>query len=115
MTEINDQLTVFHGIGAEIVSTGILSFFACGIWDLRNKMNTDSVPIRFGFCVGALCLVFIPYTGCALNPARVFGPAVWNCYWHNHWVYWIGPLLGAAIASSIYRFLYLPATDDIED
>ncbi len=44
-----------------------------------------------------------PLTGAAMNPARVFGPAVAAQYWKALYVYWIGPLLGGAAAGFIYR------------
>ncbi|HMJ67111.1 MAG TPA: aquaporin, partial [Candidatus Binatia bacterium] len=38
--------------------------------------------------------------------ARVFGPALANGHWHNHWVYWAGPLLGGALGGVTYgRYL----------
>ncbi|RLU15543.1 hypothetical protein DMN91_012537 [Ooceraea biroi] len=111
MTDINQNLTPIHGIAAEMLATGILVFFACGIWDSRNKHDTDSVAIKFGLCVTVLCLAFVPYTGCSLNPARTFGPAVWNGYWTHHWIYWIGPIAGAIIAATIYRYLFSPKTN----
>ncbi|CAL7942444.1 unnamed protein product [Xylocopa violacea] len=106
MTDIHEKLTVFQGVVAELIATGILVFFACGLWDIRNANNSDSVPIRFGFCVAVLCMIFGPYSGCSMNPARTLGPAVWNGYWHNHWVYWIGPIGGSIVASLIYRCLF---------
>ena len=35
------------------------------------------------------------------NPARTFGPALASAHWNNHLVYWIGPLLGGALAGLI--------------
>jgi len=109
-TDINENLTATYGLAAEIFATGILVLFTCGIWDSRNTSNSDSVAIRFGLCITALCLVFAPYTGCSLNPARTFGPALWNGYWRNHWIYWVGPITGAVIAAMIYRCVFSSKT-----
>ncbi|XP_017760333.1 PREDICTED: aquaporin-like [Eufriesea mexicana] len=106
MTDIHENLSTFQGVMTEFIATAILVLFACGIWDCRNSKNTDSVSMRFGFCVAALCTIFVPYTGCSLNPARTLGPAVWNGYWTNHWVFWIGPISGAIVASLFYRCLF---------
>lgn len=114
MTDIHTDLTTLQGAMAEVLATGLLVFFACGLWDCRNAANTDSAPIRLGFCITVLCLIFIPYTGCSLNPARTLGPAIWNGYWTNHWVFWIGPIGGAIVSSLLYRCLFLCKTTESE-
>ncbi|HZQ45427.1 MAG TPA: aquaporin [Verrucomicrobiae bacterium] len=41
-----------------------------------------------------------------MNPARTFGPALASHHWNNHYVYWVGPMIGGALAGLIYgRFL----------
>lgn len=114
MTDIHTDLTTLQGAMAEVLATGLLVFFACGLWDCRNAANTDSAPMRLGFCITVLCLIFIPYTGCSLNPARTLGPAIWNGYWTNHWVFWIGPIGGAIVSSLLYRCLFLCKTTESE-
>jgi len=37
-----------------------------------------------------------------LNPARSFGPALIGGSWSGHLVYWIGPLIGGALAALLY-------------
>lgn len=107
VTDIHYNLTPTQGYLTETFATMILVLFACGIWDYRNAMNTDSTPIRFGLCITVLCFIFIPYTGCSMNPARSLGPAVWTGYWHNHWIYWLGPFTGSIVASLLYRCIFL--------
>ncbi|XP_017692089.1 PREDICTED: aquaporin TIP3-2-like [Lepidothrix coronata] len=43
-----------------------------------------------------------------MNPARVLGPAVVTGVWDHHWVYWLGPVLGAVLAGLSYEFVLAP-------
>jgi aquaporin TIP len=62
-----------------------------------------------GLVIGATVTLDILFggslTGAAMNPARVFGPAVAANFWHDHYVYWIGPLVGGALGGIVYRLL----------
>ena len=76
-------------------------------------------PIAIGFIVGANILAGGAFDGASMNPAVSFGPAVVSGTWANHWVYWVGPLIGSAIAAIIYEtffitpnsYEHLPVTD----
>jgi aquaporin Z len=46
-------------------------------------------------------------TGAAMNPARAFGPELAGGLWANAWVWYVGPLVGAAAAALLYEWLYL--------
>lgn len=67
---------------------------------------TFIAPIGIGLSLFIAELMGVYYTGGSLNPARSFGPAVvlgkFNSY---HWIYWVGPLLGALLASGFYLFI----------
>lgn len=70
----------------------------------------SKAPKIGGFGIGLTVAVDIlvggPLTGAAMNPARVFGPGLAAGFWDHHWIYWIGPLLGATVASFLYtRFI----------
>lgn len=43
-----------------------------------------------------------------MNPARSFGPAMVTWSWENHWVYWVGPVLGGVTAATLYEYLFCP-------
>lgn len=51
-------------------------------------------------------LTGVYFTGGSLNPARSFGPAVVNHTFSSyHWIYWLGPILGAIVAAGFYKFI----------
>ena len=52
-----------------------------------------------------------PLTGAAMNPARWFGPAVASGTYDDWYVWWIGPLVGAAIIALVYRFVWEEAAE----
>lgn len=45
------------------------------------------------------------FTGGSLNPTRSFGPCVINREFPGyHWIYWVGPFLGALVSAGYYKF-----------
>jgi len=92
------------GIVVEIVLTFFLVFVVYG------SAVDGRAPKIGGLAIGLTVTLDIlfggPLTGAAMNPARTFGPALASGHWANHFVYWIGPMLGGALAGVIYgRFL----------
>ena len=46
------------------------------------------------------------FTGGSLNPTRSFGPCVANRNFQGyHWIYWLGPCLGACVSGGYYHFV----------
>lgn len=46
------------------------------------------------------------FTGGSLNPARSFGPdVILRTFDSYHWIYWVGPILGALVAVVFYRLI----------
>lgn len=89
----------------EIVLTSglVYSVFATAIDPKRGDLGTIA-PLAIGLIVGANVVVGGPFSGASINPAREFGPALLGWRWNNHWIYWLGPFIGAALSSLIYEF-----------
>lgn len=69
-------------------------------------------PIAIGFIVGANILAGGAFDGASMNPAVAFGPAVVSWSWNNHWVYWVGPLIGGGLAGVIYEVIFISHTHE---
>jgi aquaporin TIP len=65
-------------------------------------------PIAIGSIVGANILSAAAFDGASMNPAMSFGPALVTWSWKNQWVYWAGPLAGAAVAALSYELFFRP-------
>uniref|UniRef100_A0A3Q1GSK2 Aquaporin-1-like n=1 Tax=Acanthochromis polyacanthus TaxID=80966 RepID=A0A3Q1GSK2_9TELE len=65
-------------------------------------------PLLVGLAVGLGHLVAVSSTGCGMNPARSFGPAVIALDFTDHWVFWAGPGLGACLAALLNDLLLRP-------
>jgi len=65
-------------------------------------------PIAIGLCLTLIHLISIPVTNTSVNPARSTGPAVIVGGWaiSQLWLFWVAPILGAAIAGVVYRGLW---------
>lgn len=72
----------------------------------NDRVTLSSAAIGIGVTVGMCALVGGPITGASMNPARNFGPALAGSLWENHWVYWIGPILGMFLAVRVHEWLH---------
>ena len=70
-----------------------------------GRAVVQSAPLAIGATVGLEALFAGPISGASMNPARSFGPAVASGLFTDHWIYWAGPLLGAALGSVAYARL----------
>nr|XP_033785608.1 aquaporin-4 [Geotrypetes seraphini] len=108
LTTINDKLSAGHGLLIEVIITFQLIFTIFASCDSKRDDVTGSIALAIGFSVTIGHLCAIKYTGSSMNPARSLGPAVIIMKWENHWVYWLGPILGAILAGALYDYIYCP-------
>ena len=95
-------ITPALGIGIEAVLTALLVLAVIGTAVDPRAPRIGGLAI--GLAVTADILVGGPLTGAAMNPARWFGPAVAAGAYADWYVWWIGPLIGAAAAALVYRY-----------
>jgi MIP family channel proteins len=92
---------------AALILEAVLTFFL--MLSVLGTAVDRAAPKIGGFGIGLTVAVDIlvggPITGAAMNPARVFGPGLAAGFWEYHWVYWVGPIAGAAFASWLYTRL----------
>ncbi|KAK4578811.1 hypothetical protein RGQ29_028766 [Quercus rubra] len=100
------------GLGAEIIGTFVLVYTVFSATDPKRKAKDSNAPVlaplSIGFAVFMVHLTTIPITGIGINPARSFDAAViYNKVeaWDDHWIFWVGPFIGATIAALYHQFV----------
>jgi MIP family channel proteins len=91
---INESETL--ALLVEAVATFSLGF-AIYMAAVSGRVNDSVSGLVIGLTLAGAILAFGPLTGASLNPARTFGPAVASGNFTAHWVYWVGPIIGALI------------------
>ncbi|KAI2649694.1 lens fiber major intrinsic -like protein [Labeo rohita] len=92
----------------EIFLTLQLVVVVFAVTDERRNGRLGSAALSIGFSVLVGHLLGMYYTGAGMNPARSFAPAVLFRNFINHWVYWVGPMIGGAMGALLYDFLLFP-------
>src|SRR5438270_724912 len=93
---------------AEVAGTFMFFFIGAGAIVAAVASGGDGIG---SLAVAADIFVGGGLTGAAMNPARWLGPAVVAGFYDNWYVYWIGPLIGAAIGGLSYRYIFAPPAD----
>jgi aquaporin Z len=90
---------------AEVVLTFMFLMIILGATDRRAPAGF--APIAIGLGLTLIHLIGIPVTNLSVNPARSTGPAVFVGGWaiQQLWLFWLAPLVGAALAGIAYPAL----------
>nr|CAC85291.1 putative tonoplast intrinsic protein [Posidonia oceanica] len=106
-------VSVWNALVFEIVMTFglVYTVYATAIDPKKGAIGTIA-PLAIGLIVAANIFVGGVFTGASMNPAVAFGPALVSWNWVNHWIYWVGPLVGAAIAGIVYQLLFINHTHE---
>ena len=96
--------SVWQSLGLEVLLTLFLMLVIMAVaTDVRA--SGQGAALAIGATVGLEAIFAGPISGASMNPARSFGPALLGWVWGSHWVYWAGPMAGAAVAVLLYGWL----------
>jgi len=104
------------GAGQSLALEIIISFF---LMFVIMSVATDTravgqaAAIAIGVIVTVAILIAGPISGGSMNPARSFGPALLSWSWQDHWIYWVGPITGAALGALVYQLLRGENSSDV--
>ena len=100
----------------EIVLTTVFLLVILGSTDDRWKASKGFAGISIGLTLTLIHLISIPISNTSVNPARSTGVAFFNGNGApaQLWVFWLAPLIGAAIAGVAYPFLF-GGSDELAD
>ena len=89
----------------EVVMTFMFLIIILGATDRRAPAGL--APIAIGLGLTLIHLISIPVTNTSVNPARSTGPALFVGGWaiSQLWLFWIAPIVGAALAGLTYNWL----------
>jgi aquaporin Z len=92
-------------LACEVVMTFAFLFVILG--STHGRAPHGFAPIAIGLCLTLIHLISIPVTNTSVNPARSTGPALFAGGWalEQLWLFWLAPIIGAAIAGAVYRWL----------
>jgi aquaporin Z len=98
----------------EVLLTFFFIFIIIGTTSKGAAVGFAGIPI--GLALTLIHLISIPVTNTSVNPARSTGPALFagGEYIGQLWLFWVAPLIGAAIGGVIARWMYEPADTEPE-
>jgi aquaporin Z len=98
----------------EIVAT--LLFLVVILGSTQTKAPAQFAGLSIGLTLAVIHIVGIQVTGVSVNPARSLGPAVFaqGAALTQLWLFFVAPLIGAAIAGVLFRQRVLEAEGPVE-
>ena len=99
------NLSMIGAIITEVVLTFVFIFTVLGVTSDEKKSSVTGIVI--GLALALVHIVGIPLTGTSVNPARSLAPALFlgGEALEQVWVFIVAPLVGAALATVVYKFL----------
>jgi MIP family channel proteins len=111
---IGGGFSTTNALVMEIVLTFFLMLVIFGI-GVDHRTSRTVTGLVIGLTITLDIFAGGAVSGAAMNPARAFGPALIQQDFADHWVWWVGPAIGAAIAALLYNDVLLRGTAPSDD
>ena len=94
------------GVAVEAILTFFLvtTIFMTAV---SKKASPGFAGLAIGGMIFLIHVIGVPLTGASVNPARTLGPAIISDSWDFHWIYWVGPMVGAIVAGLVMSYVFL--------
>jgi aquaporin Z len=104
------KFSLMSALITEVVMTFFFLIIILGATDA--KAPKGFAPIAIGLALTLIHLISIPVTRTSVNPARSTGQALFAGGWAlgQLWLFWIAPIVGAALAGIVHKVLNAPKT-----
>lgn len=98
--------SMLAGAVSELTMTFMFLIVILGATHHRAPVGFAGMAI--GLALTLIHLISIPVTNTSVNPARSTGPALFVGDWAlgQLWLFWVMPILGAAVAGFVYRSVF---------
>ncbi len=105
--DLQEGVSVVGGLLAEIVFTCVFVLVVLGATAKTNGATNNFAGLAIGLALVLIHLACIRYTGTSVNPARSFGPALFQggTALANLWIFIVGPFVGGALAAGVWKII----------
>jgi aquaporin Z len=108
-----------YGLGAALLAEIVLTFVFLTVilGATSTSASTAQAGIAIGLTLTLVHLIGIPITNVSVNPARATGPAIFVGGWAlaQLWLFWFAPIVGAALAGALARYLQAVAPEAMRE
>jgi len=100
------KFSMISCFSSEMIATFFFVYVIIGTTSKGAAVGFAGIPI--GLCLTLTNLFLIPVTNASVNPARSTGPALFagTEYIAQLWLFWAAPIIGAALAGAVGRWLH---------
>ncbi|MCU0388559.1 MAG: aquaporin Z [Chitinophagaceae bacterium] len=98
-----------YNMTAALVTEVVMTFFFLIVilGSTHGKAPSGFAGLAIGLALVLIHLISIPVTNTSVNPARSTSQAIFagGAYLGQLWLFWVAPIVGAALAGIVYKFL----------